>query len=348
MDRYSPVMKAVIGILVSTIIISVLVPLTFFLKVAFSSDVEMNEFPKSLLPTLSITVKVTPHPNNEFEVARRLPDGSFESVMTTKNATKIETLFRTQYNVDRAGKDLLAEWAPLQLSGQERTLTYPKDMLYDFKAFFRVVNNALPALRNSIVVSILTILISLSLGSLSGYAIARYQFRGKQALSMAMLIVRMYPTVGLSIPAAVLMIKMGLYDTMLGLAILYSVPNIALTAWITSSIFVGIDRELEEAAMVFGATRRRAFFSVALPLAFPAIAASSMYAFLTAWNDTISALVLTDQNPTLSLIVYKAVGTTSNGIQYAAAGSVILILPALVFTFWVRRYVNQMWGGVTI
>jgi multiple sugar transport system permease protein len=348
MDRYSPVMKTVIAILVSTVLISVLVPLAFFLKVAFSSDVEMYQFPKSVLPTFSVTVKVTPRPANEFELAMKGPDGSFQSIMTTKNPAKIETLFRTQYNVDRTGDELLADWAPLQQSQQERTFTYPKDMLYDFKAFFRVVNNAAPALQNSIVVSLLTILISLSLGSLSGYAIARFEFRGKQALSMAMLIVRMFPTVGLSIPAAVLMIKMGLYDTMLGLAILYSVPNIALTAWITSSIFVGIDHELEEAAMVFGASRRRAFFSVALPLAFPAIAASSMYAFLTAWNDTISALVLTDRNPTLSLIVYKAVGTTSNGIQYAAAGSVILILPALVFTFWVRRYVNQMWGGVTI
>lgn len=348
MDRRSPAAKAVIAILVSGVMLSVLVPLAFFLKVAFSNDVEMNQFPKSIMPTFGVTVKVDPKPANEFEISLKHPDGSFSSVMTTKNATKIETLFNSQYNVNKTGKDLLAEWAPLQQSKQSAEFRYSKDMTYNFRAFFRVVNNALPALKNSIIVSALTILISLSLGSLAGYAIARYEFRGKETLSMAMLIVRMFPTVGLSIPAALLMIKLGLYDTMLGLAILYSVPNIALTAWITSSIFVGIDRELEEAAMVFGASKARAFVNVILPLAFPAIAASSMYAFLTAWNDTISALVLTNNNPTLSLVVYKAVGTTSNGIQYAAAGSVILILPALVFTFWVRRYVNQMWGGTTI
>ncbi|MDR1248182.1 MAG: hypothetical protein LBK63_02655, partial [Treponema sp.] len=83
-------------------------------------------------------------------------------------------------------------------------------------------------------------------------------------------------------------------------------------------------------------------------LAFPAMAASSMYAFNTAWNDTISALILTNRNQTLSLVVYKAIGTTSSGIQYAAAGSIILILPALVFTLIVRRYISQMWGGAVL
>lgn len=348
MDRYSPMMKAVLGICVSAVMLAVLVPLAFFLKVAFSSDIEMSQFPKSIVPQFSVTVRVDPRPLNEFEISLQQPDGTFSSVMTTKNAAKVETLFRTQYNVSADGKELLAGWGRLQQAGQGEVITYPKDMLYDFKAFFTVVNNAWPALQNSIIVSGLTILISLSIGSLAGYAIARYEFRGKKTLSMAMLIVRMFPTVGLSIPAALMMLRLGLYDTMLGLAILYSVPNIALTAWITSSIFVGIDRELEEAAMVFGATKPRAFLTIVLPLAFPAIAASSMYAFLTAWNDTISALVLTSKNPTLSLVVYKAVGTTSNGIQYAAAGSVILIIPALVFTFWVRKYVNQMWGGATV
>jgi len=145
-----------------------------------------------------------------------------------------------------------------------------------------------------------------------------------------------------------MLIKMGLYDTLLGLALLYSVPNIALTAWITNSIFIGINQELEEASMVFGAGRFQTFMRVTLPLAFPALAASSMYSFLTAWNDTISALILTNENQTLALVVYKAIGTTSSGIQYAAAGSIVLILPALVFTFIIRKYIGQMWGGVEL
>ena len=156
------------------------------------------------------------------------------------------------------------------------------------------------------------------------------------------------PVVGISIPMAMLLIKFGLFDTRIGLALLYSVPNIALTAWITNSIFIGINKELEEASMIFGANSVQTFAKITLPLAFPALAASSMYSFLTAWNDTISALILTNKNQTLSLVVYKAIGTTSSGIQYAAAGSIVLILPALVFTFIIRKYIGQMWGGVEL
>ena len=147
----------------------------------------------------------------------------------------------------------------------------------------------------------------------------------------------MFPVVGISIPMAILLIRFGMFDTLLGLALLYSIPNIALTAWITSSIFIGINKELEEASMVFGANRFQTFMRITLPLAFPALAASSMYAFLTAWNDTISALILTNRNQTLALVVYKAIGTTSSGIQYAAAGSVILILPALRIHFHYKK-----------
>jgi multiple sugar transport system permease protein len=226
--------------------------------------------------------------------------------------------------------------------------TYPKQTLYNFYQFFKIVNNAAPALKNSIIVALLTILISLSLGSIAGFAMARYTFRFKEKINLGILIVRMFPAVGISIPMAKQLIRFGLFDTQIGLALLYSVPNIALTAWITSGIFMGINRELEEASLIFGASAVRTFFRITLPLAFPAMAASSMYAFNTAWNDTISALILTNRNQTLSLVVYKAIGTTSSGIQYAAAGSIILILPALVFTFIIRRYISQMWGGTTL
>jgi len=203
-------------------------------------------------------------------------------------------------------------------------------------------------LKNSLVVSLYTILISLLLGSMAGYVMARYTFKGKDQLKVSLLVVRMFPTVGISIPMAVMLIRMGLYDTMIGLALLFSVPNIALTSWITSSIFVGINKELEEASWVFGANRLQTFLHITLPLAFPAMAASSMYSFLTAWNDTISALILTNENQTLALVVYKAIGTTSSGIQYAAAGSIVLIVPALVFTFIIRKYISEMWGGVSL
>jgi multiple sugar transport system permease protein len=147
---------------------------------------------------------------------------------------------------------------------------------------------------------------------------------------------------------AVMLIKFNLFDTIIGLAIVYSIPNIALTAWITSGIFMGINSELEDASCVFGANKIQTFMKITLPMAFPAIAASSMYAFSTAWNDTITALILTNKNSTLALAVYKAIGAGTGDIQFAATGSIILILPALVYTFIMRKYIGQMWGSSTV
>lgn len=346
MDRLSAVQKAVITIILAGMAMLVVIPLLFFTTVAFSNATDMTQFPKKMIPTFQVTVKVEPNEFDEFEIFFDRGEG-YESIITTKRPQKLEEHFTRQYAVTVPGEQLVEDFSRTYEEGPLE-FTYKKDLFYNFKTFFRIAPGAAEGLKNSIVVSLLTILISLSIGSLAGYSMARFRFKCKEQVNVGLLIVRMFPTVGISIPMAVLLIQFGMFDTRLGLAILYSVPNIALTAWITSSIFIGINKELEEASMIFGANSVQTFMKITLPMAFPALAASSMYAFLTAWNDTISALILTNENQTLALVVYKAIGTTADGIQYAAAGSIILILPALVFTFIIRKYVGQMWGGVEL
>jgi multiple sugar transport system permease protein len=141
---------------------------------------------------------------------------------------------------------------------------------------------------------------------------------------------------------------MGFYDQPIGLTLVFSVGSIALTVWITASVFMGIPVSLEEAAQVFGATKFQAFFRITLPLAFPGLAAASMYTFLGAWNETVSSLILTNFNPTFSVIVYQTVLGAVGQVNLAAAGGLVMALPAIVFTFFIRRYINQMWGGVTV
>jgi multiple sugar transport system permease protein len=348
MDKYSIVHKTIIAIFLAGMVMLVIIPLLYFTTVAFSSAVEMSEFPKRLFPSWTLTVKVAPTEEGEFEIFYDRRDGrGYRSVITSKDPARLETHFKRQYNVPNSGAELLEDFSRTFQEGPLE-FTYRKQAFYNFAQFFKIVNNAAPALKNSIIVSLLTILISLTLGSMAGFAMARYNFPFKEKINLGILIVRMFPVVGISIPMAKQLIRFGLFDTQIGLALLYSVPNIALTAWITSSIFIGINKEMEEASLIFGANGFQTFLRITLPLAFPALAASSMYAFNTAWNDTISALILTNRNQTLSLVVYKAIGTTSAGIQYAAAGSIILILPALVFTFIVRRYINEMWGSAKL
>ena len=348
-DRLNPIQKAVVAILLAGMLLIVAIPLLCFTTVAFSNATEMAQFPKNIFPTGSVSVLVQPEEDGKYTLFYDYKDGNgWTSIITTDKASRFETHFTRQYAVTRSGEQLMEDFATTRETGEAKVFTYQKDTFYNFKQFFKIVPNAAAGLKNSIIVSLMTILISLSLGSLAGYALARYDFKGKAQLNVGLLIVRMFPTVGISIPMAVLLIRMGLFDTQIGLAILYSIPNIALTSWITSSIFIGINKELEEASLVFGGNSVQTFMKITLPMAFPAMAASSMYAFTTAWNDTISALILTQSNQTLALVVYKAIGTTSSGIQYAAAGSIVLILPALVFTYIIRKYIGQMWGGVSM
>jgi len=344
MDKLNIIQKTVVAIILSAMVFIVTIPILFFLNTTLASDVEMSVFPKPILPKTTVSVKVAPTQDGQYEIFHDSGKG-YRSIITTKDPVKLSNHFRRQYSVTIPGEKLLDDFEKTKTEGPME-FTYRKNLLFNFMQFFTIVNNSLPALKNSIIASLYTILISLSIGSLAGYAMARYNFRLKSVINVSLLVVRMFPVVGISIPMAILLIRFGMFDTLFGLALLYSIPNIALTSWITSSIFIGINKELEEASMVFGANRFQTFMRITLPLAFPALAASSMYAFLTAWNDTISALILTNRNQTLALVVYKAIGTTSSGIQYAAAGSVILILPALVFTFIIRKYVSQMWGGV--
>lgn len=348
MNRMSLIQKTVIAIILAGMVMCVVFPLLFFISTAFSNAVEVSSFPKKPYFTREVTVKVAPTEDGKFELFYDYGRGDgWTSILTSSQPDKFEQHFNRQYGVDISGEELVEDFSQTLENGPME-FTYKKSLFYNFEQFFKVVPKAKEGLKNSIIVSLYTIVISLVLGSMGGYAIARYRFKGRSQINVALLIVRMFPSVGISVAMSVILIKVGLFDTMLGLAIIYSIPNIALTSWITSSIFVGINKEMEEASKIFGATGLQTFRHITLPLAFPAMAASSMYSFTTAWNDTISALLLTDRNQTLALVVYKAIGSTSSGIQYAAAGSIVLIIPALVFTFIIRKYIGQMWGGVQI
>jgi multiple sugar transport system permease protein len=348
MKKLSHIQRAIVGLIFATVLIAVILPLMFFVANAFSNSTEIYDYPKTPLMSFTVTVSVDyDEINDQFIIKYIDRKGVSKNAIDSRSGIALSAYFEQYYSVYISAEEILEDFEITKTQGLTE-FTYTKNLWHNFQTFFYITSKADEALVNSIVVVIYTIIISLTLGSMCGYAIARFQFKGKDQISVFLLIVRMFPTVGIAIPLAVILIRFQLFDTMIGLAILYSLPNIALTSWITSSIFVGINRELEEASLVFGANGIQTFLRITLPMALPAMAASSMYAFLTAWNDTISALILTNDNPTLALAVYQAIGDNTTNLQYAAAGSIILIIPALIFTFVVRKYVNQMWGSVSV
>lgn len=228
------------------------------------------------------------------------------------------------------------------------SFTVPKNLFANYITFFRVTSDSIPALIRSIEVALATIGISLGIGGLAGYAFARYFFKGKNLLKLSVLFVRMFPGVSIAMPMVIILAKMGFYDKPIGLSLVYSVGQIAMTIWITASIFMGIPIELEEAAQIFGCSKWGAFFHVTLPLAFPGLAASAMYAFIGSWSETAQAIILTQFNPTFPVVVYQTLVGAKGLVNLVAAGGVTMALPAILFTIIIRRYILQMWGGVTI
>ena len=331
--------------LISTFIVSIIiVPLMYLSTISLSSQNESLRYPKEFLPTFRNELIVDwDEENLYYYIQIRRPSGVIDDLYYGARFDRISNYLEIYLNIEVTPEQLEIDFTPARDNNVVLNLTYNKNILKNYIKFFQVFEGAQAALINSIQAALLTILISLSIGGSVGYALARTEIKGKEPISLIALIVRMFPAISISVPLAILLIRYGIFDTIFGIAAVYSIPNIGLTAWITRSIFMSVNKELEEASLVFGANKLQTFSKITLPLVIPAFAASSMYAFITAWNDTAVALLLTSNKETLALLVYKSIGGSSV-LTYAAVGAILLILPALVFTYFMKNYISKIWG----
>jgi len=231
----------------------------------------------------------------------------------------------------------------------------PREVVYDFPkpiiptqistdtiSFFLNSFGVLDSVRNSVVVAVLTLIISLIIGAPAGYALARYIFAGQDSFRLLILATRAFPIVILAIPLAVSYIRWDLDDTTIGVALLHTAMALPTTILVTSSVFVGVSKELEEAAMVMGCSRFGAFRRVALPLALPGLAASAIFTFVLSWNEVFAAAILTIRNPTLPAKL--VVQLNQSPLPFKFAGGFFILVPALIFMLFVRRYLFSLWG----
>ncbi|MFC2253817.1 carbohydrate ABC transporter permease [Labrys portucalensis] len=209
-------------------------------------------------------------------------------------------------------------------------------------AFFWNYAGVTRALVNSLLVAGLTMVLSILIGAPAGYALARFRFRGKGAFRILVLMTRAFPLPLLALPLAVFYLRTGLDDTLLGLALIHTVLALPFAILITASLFLSIPVELEEAAWVFGCSRAQAFVRIVVPLALPGIAASGVFAFVTSWNEVFAASVLTVQNQTLTAFLLTSLDVSPLPLKFA--GAFVLIIPALIFLFLVRKYLFSLWG----
>ena len=241
--------------------------------------------------------------------------------------------------------------ASMALTTPAEVRSYPKGVLpfiplsTETLQFFLNSRGILPGLRNSIVVALITLVLSILIAAPAGYALSRFLFRGRDAFRLAILAVRAFPIVVLSIPLAVVFLRLGIYDNVYSLALMHTALALPTTILVLSSVFSSIPYELEEAAMVFGCSPAQAFRYVVLPLVMPGIAASAIFTFVLSWNEVFAATILTIQNRTLPAQVLVTLNQSSEPYQFA--GGFFMMIPALVFIFFIRRYLFNMWGQIS-
>ncbi len=253
-----------------------------------------------------------------------------------------------------AGVVLLCAWvlvpiyllAVNALSAPEDISTFPRALVPSFDmgsmSFFFGFDGVLEALWNSIRVACVTMILSIGVGAPAGYALSRFDFPGKEAFRFLVVMTRAFPLPLLALPLAVMFIRTGLDDSIIGLALVHTTLALPFAVLITFSLFSGIPVELEEAAWTLGCTRFTAFTKVILPLAAPGIAASAVFAFVISWNEVFAAAVLTIENRTLTAFLMQSLDYSPLHLKFAGAAA--LVLPALIFIFAVRKYLFAMWG----
>jgi len=232
------------------------------------------------------------------------------------------------------------------LSSPETINSFPRSFFPEFDlgslTFFAGFAGMLSALKNSILVAGMTMVMSILIGAPAGYALSRFEFRGKGLFRMLILLTRAFPLPLLALPLAVMFIRTGLDDTAFGLALVHTTLAVPFAVLITFSLFSGIPIELEEAAWTLGCNRITAFTMVVLPLILPGITASAIFAFVISWNEVFAAAVLTIENRTLTAFLLQNLDTSPLHLKFA--GGFILVVPALIFIFAVRKYLFAMWG----
>ncbi len=201
---------------------------------------------------------------------------------------------------------------------------------------------------NSLVVTGVVVVLSILVAFLAAVALTRFRFRGRRAFLVVVMAIQMIPAPALVIPLFLSMKSLSLLNTQLCLIITYTAFVLPLTIWVLRGFVRGVPVELEEAAKIDGAGDVQVIRLVLLPLVMPGIVATSIFAFITAWNDYIYAYVMMKDQSHYTLPLWLATfsGNTETDYGGLIAGSTLFALPAIVFFLLIqRRLVSGMTAG---
>ncbi len=201
-------------------------------------------------------------------------------------------------------------------------------------------------LGNSLVVSLATALVAVAIATPAAYALARHDFVGKRTGLRTLLMTQMFPGVASAVPLYLILDALHLLDTRSGLVLVYAATAVPFAIFQLRGAFLAIPVDLEEAAMVDGATRTQAFLKVALPAARPAIAVTALFAFMSSWNEFILAATLLGRESafTLPVVLQSYVGEFNTHWGAFAAGAILVSVPVMALFYIAQR---QLVSGLT-
>ena len=196
---------------------------------------------------------------------------------------------------------------------------------------------------NSVVVAVSSTLLATAVGTIGAYALARLRFLGRGFMASATLITYLVPPSILFIPLYAQMRNLGLANSLGGLVAAYPSFTVPFVTWLLMGYFESIPEELEEAAMIDGATRFGAFYRVVLPLSAPGVLAAALYAFTQAWNEFLYALVFITDGRLRTLPVGLASFITGDvyGWGYLMSGAVLTTLPVIAAYIYLQKYMVE-------
>jgi N,N'-diacetylchitobiose transport system permease protein len=193
--------------------------------------------------------------------------------------------------------------------------------------------------KNSLIVVFAVVAISLALAFLAALALAKFRFYGRRAFVVVIFAVQMVPLVALIIPLFIALSRVHQVDKLTGVIVTYVALVLPFCVWTLRGFISGVPKELEEAAMVDGSTRFGAFVRIMLPLVAPGLVATSIFAFIQAWNEFIIAYVLLSSQEKQTLTIWLANFTTSRGTDWGSlmAGATLTAVPVVIFFVLVHR-----------
>ena len=203
---------------------------------------------------------------------------------------------------------------------------------------------------NSVIISVGSTGLALILAIFASYGFARFNFKGKPILQSFVLIGQLLPTAAIIVPLFITLRVLGLVNTYWGLILVYMIITLPLSVWMLTSYFKAIPPELDEAAIIDGASRLGVLFRITLPLSTPGIVAVVVYAFVTTWNEFIFALCFATDSSVKTLPIGLAEFSTEFNTDWGAvmAASVVMTLPiALLFLFMQRLFIGGLTAGAT-